>query len=689
MRLGYYWGKMEEIMTERRQERTRWALACISWAAAYALLVVYADLLHAQRDPFWAGTPHDAWPFVALAAAGYFLSLAVCGAAAAMLLTRVKRLGRYADAGAAVGALAGAVVLWQLLQLPAGQSPMYGVRATGGLLALGTAALALRLATGRRLWVLGAVATLAAISAIALLETTGRLALADEAYWSLGGKASLSWFAVCALAGGLYCTGTKYQMKRLVRFAGIGALVPLVAQAAPAYLGPAGKRDLPNLVVITCDALRADYCSAYGGSVATPAMERLAQRGFLFESAHSTAPWTVPSVNGMMASRYAPPWLEGEEMAAWTSRVTRSFFDADDPTLAERLAWKGYATAAYLGNPVLYHRGRLLRGFGQVRLLPMSALETTGPFTALPLLNAAASSIMPTLCSERPLDSTRRVAAYGEAFLRLNANRPLFLWLHFMDPHDPYSPPRQFYDGDYPYTITELEDGLTPADVPNARPRYEGEIRYADHAYGEVIGLLARLGIEDNTFVVLSSDHGEEMGEHGGVGHDRTFFEEVMHVPLIIAGPGITPGRFKPAVSMINLLPTLTALLGERAPETALGESLAPIIYGRGEPLEKPCFAQGNNVLNAPAASMVLAGRYKLVRQIEAGHIELYDLAQDPGETKNIARENPETVDALAQQLDQFETLAAEDLTTGADSTGGEHLRGIAEEQLKAVGYLE
>lgn len=676
-------------MAENQQDRPHWMLACATWATAGALGLVYADLRQAQQDTLWAGTPAGAWASVALVAAGYALALALCGMVVAMLFKRASRLSRYADAGAAAGVGAGGIAVWQLLYLPSGQSPMYGVWVTGSFLGAGIAALALRISTGRRMWVFGAASAFAVASAMAVLEITGRLALIDEAHWSMGGRLSLFWLAAAIAAGWLYCSGAGRRFTRLIRFGGVCMLVPLLAAAGPAYLGPAGKREWPNLVLITCDALRADYCSAYGGQVDTPAMEKLARRGVLFEKAHVTAPWTVPSVNSMMASRYPPPWLEGEEMVAWTTRVTRSFFDADDPTLAERLAWKGYATAAYSGNPVLYHRGRLLRGFDHVRLLPMSGMEPAGRFTALPLFNAAVNSLTPSLRGQRPLDSTRRVTAYGKAFLRLNANRPFFLWLHFMDPHDPHSPPRRFYKGDYPYTIIELEHALTPEDVPNVRPRYEGEIRYADHGYGQVLDLLARLGIEGNTFVALSSDHGEEMGEHGGMGHDRTFFEEIMHVPLIVAGPGIAPGRIEPPVSTIHLLPTLAALLGGQAPESALGKSLASSLFGRSEPPLMACFAQGNNVLNAPAARMVLSGRYKLIREIETGRCELYDLEKDPRETTNIASENPDIVRQLSLELDEWEAHVTRDLAGGASGSGGEHLRGMAEEQLKAVGYLE
>jgi choline-sulfatase len=219
---------------------------------------------------------------------------------------------------------------------------------------------------------------------------------------------------------------------------------------------------------------------------------------------------------------------------------------------------------------------------------------------------------------------------------------------------------------------------------------YEGEIRYVDECCGRLMTELASLGLEDHTWVVVSTDHGEEMGDHGDFGHGQSLYEELVRVPLIIAGPGVVPSTVDQPVSAIDLVPTFGELMEVDPDPGWKGVSIATVLQsGESSTLDRPCFAGGNDRTKMPPSVMVVKGRYKLIRQVQSGQVELYDLIEDPGERANLAESCPELVAALNRDLDQW-LQALHEHRPGQGKAGlpDDEMEQKTREQLETLGYL-
>lgn len=280
----------------------------------------------------------------------------------------------------------------------------------------------------------------------------------------------------------------------------------------------------PNLVLITFDTTRADHLSVYGyEQPTTPHLENLAAEGVLFQQAYSPVSLTGPSHASIMTGRY--PHRHG---------AVRNGVPLPEgvPTLAEILRGQGYETAAFLSGWTL--KGRLSgldRGFAHY--------DDRMP-NRVRLVTAQRDG---RLTTDAALE-----------WLRGHEEGPFFLWLHFFDPHTPYT-----LRADMPITT----EG-------NKQRAYDTEIRHADEQAGRLLAELEILGLEESTLVVLAGDHGESLGENGAWGHSKSVAPEVLSIPLILRWPGKLPaGRAVPdPVSLVDLLSTILSLLGiEEVPE--------------------------------------------------------------------------------------------------------------------------
>jgi arylsulfatase A-like enzyme len=412
----------------------------------------------------------------------------------------------------------------------------------------------------------------------------------------------------------------------------------------------------PSVLVIVVDTLRADYLETYGFERSTmPATERhLVDRGVVFERAFAPAPWTLPSMIGLFSGR-----RPGRDLADPHPATFR--FPADRPTPAETFAAAGWATGAFVGNPLLGPATGFDRGFSEFFVVDSG----------------------PEAMEHPSRDLTDRTLAWL-------ADTPgrFFAWVHYIDPHDPYLPPeavRGVVATDPTYRgalngrdVHALFAGrLTSAD-PERDARYlaslyEGELRAVDREIGRLLdGLGRRLA---STLVVFTADHGEELYEHRGWKHGRTVFEEQLHVPLIVRWDGeVPPGsRVVEAVSLLDLVPTLADAAGLPAPPELDGSSLLPRLR-RDVAGERPLTAAHHHT--GPLRPSARLGRHKLVlfdrdapsvpespldahlQQDERNRLPrlaLYDLAEDPQELSDRSRERPELVDQLA--LVAFEGL--------------------------------
>ncbi len=321
-----------------------------------------------------------------------------------------------------------------------------------------------------------------------------------------------------------------------------------------------------------------------------PRLRRLGDRGVVFARAHTQVPLTLPSHATIFTGR-------GPREHGVRDNVGYSL-SASVPTMTEIFRRGGYATAAFLGGYVLGKPCGLARGFDTYddRMTCTPAGVESGH-------------------TERRADEV--VQAAGE-WLHDHAGEPFFLWVHLFDPLEPYDAPA-------------LPGGVT------AQP-YDGEVAYADHWIGALLDRLASLGGLGRTWVVICSDHGESLGEHGETTHGVFLYESTLHVPLVVVPPGGTTGRVvQTGVSLADIAPTLLEAAGLEPLAGAQGLSLMPWIEGK----EPAATAESTYIESLHGARRygwaplrgILEWPWKY---IEAPQPELYDLAGDPGETRPL-----------------------------------------------------
>jgi len=385
----------------------------------------------------------------------------------------------------------------------------------------------------------------------------------------------------------------------------------------------------PNLLLITIDTLRADHLGCYGYRLgATPTIDALAKLGAKFQHAFAAAPLTLPSHAALLTGTY--PFYNGV-------RDQPGFrLPAEIPTLAESFAAAGYATGAVLGSPVLSRRFGLDRGFDAYD--DRFSASTEEQEAGLPNI-------------KRPAETVVRL---GLAWLDSKPQgKPFFLWLHFYDPHLPYRAPEPFrsrFAG---------------------RP-YDGEIAYTDAALAKLFAALRSRGLFDSTTIALTADHGEGLGDHGESTHGYFIYDSTLRVPLLVKAATATAARSPSAsagtaysadlqapVSLVDLAPTLLRLAGIDVPSSMQGAEFSASVVSREEPRPHPVYAEtmypllhlGWNPLRA-LVSGTPAG--EVVKYIQAPRPELYDLGNDPGETRNEYPQRQAEAAACLGKLEAF-----------------------------------
>ncbi|HYI13491.1 MAG TPA: sulfatase-like hydrolase/transferase [Thermoanaerobaculia bacterium] len=354
-------------------------------------------------------------------------------------------------------------------------------------------------------------------------------------------------------------------MKRLLL---LGTLA-LVACSQPETLAPATPPERPSILLVTLDTTRADSIGPEAKDVQTPAFNALASRGRRYRFAYATVPQTLPSHASMMTGLYP---------AGHGVRENARFLDASHPLVAERLRTAGYGTAAFVSAFAVARRFGLGRGFdvydedfGQDRA-ERNAKETTD--RALAWLQNA-----PT-------------------------QQPLFLWVHYYDPHYPYTPPE-------PYSTRYA-----------AKP-YLGEVAAMDEQLGRLVEAFEKRGM---AAIAVVADHGEGLGEHGEQQHGNLLYQTTMHVPLVLAGPAITAGMDDTPVSTRRIFHTLLDWAGIDKTQSLVANERERVIVGEAM---KPFLDYGWQ-----PQVMAVEGQEKTIK---AGRLEVYDVVADPGETRNVA----------------------------------------------------
>jgi arylsulfatase A-like enzyme/Flp pilus assembly protein TadD len=390
----------------------------------------------------------------------------------------------------------------------------------------------------------------------------------------------------------------------------LGALAFWLWSRGPQFaLEPDANR---NILLITVDTLRADALGAYGGRAATPNIDALANRGARFEFAHAHAVVTLPSHTSILTGRL--PYEHG-------MRDNSGFRVPDGTeTLATRLRPKGFATGAFVAGFPLTKRFGLTPGFDLYDDL-------------LPEMGTATAHSMP----DRPADVvvSRTIDWIGKQ------SGKFFAWVHLFDPHSPYKPPEDLR--------------ARYSDQP-----YFGEVAFVDRALGPLVERLRAL--DRPTLVIVTADHGESLGDHGELTHGMFAYEATLRVPLIMAvvggkggGGGARGAVIDAPVRHVDLAPTLLESAGEPIPDGLAGASLRPLLAGGAAP-DRPNYFESmtyNLVRGWAPLRGVIVGREKY---IDLPIAELYDLAADPGEARNLAAGPGDRMKVLANVLRGFNT---------------------------------
>jgi len=397
-------------------------------------------------------------------------------------------------------------------------------------------------------------------------------------------------------------------------------LVALVAAAAflrgtaPEDPPRAGAR--PNVILYVIDTLRADHLGVYGyGRDTSPHIDRWAAGWVVFERAHAPSSWTRPSMVSL---------LSGLDPIRHRVEDRLDVIPAEVALLGERLAAGGYATYAAVTNPHVLPTWGFGRGF--------DVFEDLGSETRSTRADAV---------------SDWAVERMGE----LASRAPFFLYLHVLDPHLPYAPPAPF-DERFP------RSGVLQADLSTGR--YDGEIAFVDSEFGRLLEALRRHDLEDDSLVVLVSDHGEELLERGAIGHGVHLFQEVVRVPLVLRFPGgAHAGRRETApVSLMDVAPTVLAVAGQAPLSGVAGRDLTALLDD--DAVEPDDWARREIFLSLRLTGEprhlvrgVLGGSDKYLRRSQPTRAEsLFDLDRDPGETVDLAGSREAARSQLAAALD-------------------------------------
>jgi arylsulfatase A-like enzyme len=500
-----------------------------------------------------------------------------------------------------------------------------------------------------------------------------------------------------------WCTRTRISDRR-GRAGRVFGATPLLALLILQLLPGCAESPRPNLLIIVSDTLRADALACQGGAARTPNICALAERGVLFENAYSNASWTLPSSVALFTGNYPSEYARRNRTGrAGGHSIGKWFFyvDGSERLCAEALVEADYEAVGFMENAVPL-ASNALQGFDVLRVDSPEAPEAeSGEVAARLGLDLA--------------DERQRRLLPALRYLLSAGDRRFVLLQWIQDPHAVYDPPPRQRDQleldasalprpiDFYSRLGSREDperGIISLESYVARMSmyervavkslYLAEVASVDQRVGLLLGALDRGGLRDDTLIVFTSDHGEGFGEHGLYLHANSFFSELVHVPLIIAGPGITSGkRVTEPVSHVDLMPTLRELLGiDCLRGDARGRSFRSVLTGEGAPAPR-----GQYTVDArpEAGDALIEGSHKLISRV-SGEELLFDLESDPGESRDLSEQRKDIADAMRGRLHEIRVENAERRRANLELGNDQLLKDASEatlEQLRAIGYVQ
>ncbi len=578
--------------------------------------------------------------------------------------------------------------------------------------------------TGQRTARLGAILVACVPFAYLIVRASYNLA---APFWRLSNLLSYAAAAVAALVTGWLCyhiiqwllsTMTRRGGARFWRLAAPGLvavgmvfvlLVPsrFIGQASgPVALPKAAAggetQTQPDIIFILIDTLRADHLPMYGYSRQTaPRLTELAKSGMTFKYMYAPASATRPSVASIFSSLYP---------AVHQTNHERDYLPNSIVTLAEVLREGGYQSLAIAANPNISPVFGFAQGFDHYE---MAHSDSAFKITTL-------GSVVEDTLGRRFVDN---LFSKGTEFSGLADNltnialrrvaererKPTFLYVHYIDPHWPYTPPKP-YDRAFdvargpsirqaPSTqqanidpLALVPERVAPDKVSHTLDQYDGEILFSDHHIARLLDGLEAMGLMKNAMVVVTSDHGEEFWEHGRRGHDKTLYNEVLHVPFLLSWPSRIPAgsTYDEMANLVDVMPTLLDFVGLKPVPGLQGFSMKPqLLQQAAANPQRKFFAQQQN--NQRAIEMVRHHRYKFVRHLKGpqqGLEEFYDLERDPLERNNLAPQAQTQVAAWRTELDLFAKLA-EQANLLVEHEQVEKLDADMIKALRSLGYLQ
>jgi arylsulfatase A-like enzyme len=388
---------------------------------------------------------------------------------------------------------------------------------------------------------------------------------------------------------------------------------PAPPSAAPATsaaaLSPPAKKP-QNVLFVTIDSLRADMpWNGYSRAIA-PNLSALAEKCTTYERAYSVSSYTAKSVAAFLSGQYPSTLYRSGFFFA-------SYANANQ-FMAEQLHESGIATLGWFGHMYFSRAKGLEQGFDEWRTTPGITFDAETD-------NHVTSDKMTALGIE----------LLGKPEL---AKKQFFAWAHYMDPHDQYNRHEE-----------------APSFGNKARDRYDQEVFFTDLWVKKLLDFVDQQSFAKDTYLVISADHGEAFGEHGMYKHAFELWDVLTHVPLLVCGPGIKAQRISERRSHIDLVPTFLDLLGQPVPATLPGKSLVPELTGVTPAASRePIYLELTEDSHNPPRRALIHGDYKLIWFGPSDKFQLFDLKQDPGEEKDLAKTAPEVLKDMVARYHAF-----------------------------------
>jgi arylsulfatase A-like enzyme len=433
----------------------------------------------------------------------------------------------------------------------------------------------------------------------------------------------------------------------------------------------------PNVILIVLDTVRADRLGCYGNELdLTPEIDKFARDAVRFDQAFSHAPWTLPSVASIFTSRYPAQHTAGGRLGAFT------VLPDDAVTIAEVFQRNQIVTGAITNVLFLDKKFGMTQGFDTVD-------------SHIPRTNTVMRKAGPTTQA-------------ALSWLDKNHKQQFFLMVHYFDAHLTYDAPQPFRrkwaapqdreSNDFVFgTIADMikfRRGMTKLDantIGRLEKLHNAEVAYLDSQIGKLLAGISERGLDSNTVVVITSDHGEEFNDHSGFEHGHSLYNELLHIPLLVRLP--TAASKQPAnnnsyqrgistsstVRHIDIAPTLCELAGIKSEPAFTGQSLAEHLHG-SETTDRPVLSQGN--MWGPGGIAWRRGDHKLIYHPDTSILQLYDHKNDAAEQNNIAKEKPKLSKKMLQEMDMLTKTLSATATGKAPDLTSEQLK-----LLRSLGY--